>query len=125
MNNENENQNEFDIIDNQFQLNPAHIEVLLDRLDEKDDHWKYNCYNQSVYKIGLGWTFKTEEIYGGCEGDGSEYWLVFKLTDPNGVATYWNIPGFYESYNGGELEFNNVFQVEPAEKVIRVWNQKQ
>lgn len=66
-------------------------------------------------------TLKVEEVFGGSEGDGEEYYIVFSAT--SGAETkYFKIPGWYQSYHGRELEINNTHEVVPAEKVIRVWN---
>lgn len=71
-------------------------------------------------------TVRVEEISGGYEGAGEEYWMILriteKLTDEKTNVTYWKIPGWYQSFHGSELEISDLFQVYPSEKVIRVWN---
>ena len=66
----------------------------------------------------LGLTFEFEDRYGG-EGQGDEYWSVYKFSDGDEVV-YVKFDGWYASYNGSE--FNEWYWVEPQEKVITVFN---
>lgn len=66
--------------------------------------------------------FDTVEIYGGGEGDGEEYWIVFLVQEVGANNKYYyKVPGWYQSYHGGELEWENIYPVEPVQKVITVW----
>ena len=62
--------------------------------------------------------FQYEDSYGG-EGQGDEYWSVYKFSLGEEVV-YVKFDGWYASYNGSE--FNEWFFVEPQEKVITVFN---
>ena len=64
------------------------------------------------------WTVETEADFGGGEGSGSERYLVFKFTKNGEDPTYWYVPGYYESYNGSEFEFGDMYQCEPYEKMV-------
>lgn len=66
-----------------------------------------------------GITISPEEDFGG-EGEGDEYWTVIKVEDGEEV-TFWQIPGWYSSDYGGELEFGNIFQVKSEKVLIDVW----
>lgn len=66
---------------------------------------------------GLGRLNLVEE-YGG-EGQGEEYWVVFSLTEGN-LNRYFRKPGWYQSYDGGELD-GDLTEVNPVAKVITVW----
>ena len=68
-----------------------------------------------------GHIFVTEEIFGGREGAGEEHWIVFSVEN-NGDKKYFKVPGFYQSYDGAELNWQYTHEVQPGEKVIRVWN---
>jgi hypothetical protein len=62
------------------------------------------------------------ESHGG-EGEGDDYWAVFSLTNASGETTYWKIPGWYQSYQGGTYEYDEVFQVEPEQVMVRQWKE--
>ena len=79
------------------------------------DSWKYF----DAFEIN-GMTISPEDDYGGS-GNGDDFWSVIKVQEPREAATFWKIPGFYSSGYGGELEFENIFQVVPKEKTITVW----
>lgn len=74
-----------------------------------------------TYKCSVeGEEVELEHVHteGGGEGDGEEYWVVIKarlLKNPN-EETLWKIPGFYQSYAGGELDIYDTYQVKPVEK---------
>lgn len=69
----------------------------------------------SVRELGL--TFEFEDCYGG-EGQGDEYWSVYKFSLGEEVV-YVKFDGWYASYNGSE--FSEWYFVEPQEKVITVF----
>jgi hypothetical protein len=62
------------------------------------------------------------EQHGG-EGEGDEYWVVMKATVGEEVS-FWKVPGWYASYHGAELEYDQTFEVEEVDKVIKVWEEK-
>lgn len=70
-----------------------------------------------------GWTFDLEEHFGG-EGDGDSYWCVLSLSIDGEEDTYWKFEGYYQSYNGSEIDFEDPISVERGEKTITVWNKK-
>ena len=80
----------------------------------------------------LSWSKKTltheglsiahKETHGGHEGAGEDHWVVLQVTEiETGNITFWKVPGFYQSYNGAELEIDNIYEVKPVEKTITVW----
>jgi hypothetical protein len=49
-------------------------------------------------------------------------WIILSVTDlETQEESYWKIPGYYSSYDGGTYELNNVHKVKPVEKTIIVW----
>lgn len=77
-------------------------------------------YRGPIEKDGL--LIYTAENYGGGEGDGEEHWIVLSVTDmATNENTFWEIPGWYQSYHGSELEVEDMFQVVPAEKTVTYW----
>ena len=56
----------------------------------------------------------------GGEGEGDDYWFVFKVTEPNGNERIFKRNGWYASYDGGYYE-GPTEEVVEGEKVIRVW----
>lgn len=108
-------------------------ESVREALDESRDYkttWGKGLYNGRIKDIirdektpivfNANFTFELETIHGGGEGDGEEHWLVFSVTDVrDGISkTYWEVPGWYQSYDGGHLEWENVHQVEPVQVLV-------
>ena len=77
-------------------------------------------------EVGSGWSVTLVECKGGGEGDGEEHWLVYKLENAAQAysETYWQVPGWYASYHGAELEWENAYQVESYEKTVIAWRKK-
>ncbi len=61
--------------------------------------------------------FHVVETFGG-EGEGDQYWAVIKLGD-----RYFRKEGWYASHDGGYLD-GDLFEVEPVEKTITVYEVK-
>lgn len=70
------------------------------------------------------YSFNHVETYGGGEGDGEEHWIVFTVNKGEEIVSYWKVPGWYQSYHGGELEWGNIFEVEPVEVTVTQYNKK-
>lgn len=66
-----------------------------------------------------GFKIKQVDQYGG-EGKGDEYWVVFSV-EKDGEKEFWEIPGWYASHNGSELDTGGMFKVEQVEKVVKIW----
>lgn len=73
-------------------------------------------------KVG-DFILSTEKVHGGCEGSGEEHWIVLKV-EHDGKTSFWEIPGWYQSYEGAELEIENIFEVVQKEVVVTVWEKK-
>lgn len=59
------------------------------------------------------------EAYGG-EGQGEQYWFVFKLvTDPQ--ERYFKADGYYASYDGGY--YDDLYEVFPKQVTVTQWEQ--
>lgn len=57
----------------------------------------------------------------GGEGQGDQYFIVWKLTDENGDEYYFRADGYYSSYEGVEWDGAELRQVTPREKTITVY----
>lgn len=102
------------------------IEVI--KMSSNSDNLHY--FNNLKYRVGEygidynplefgdGWTIKCFYRHGGGEGDGSEHYVVLSVTQNDINETFWMIPGYYQSYNGRELELDDIHQVEPYERTI-------
>jgi len=68
--------------------------------------------------------FKYEDSFGG-EGNGDDYWIVFSLhkEEEETLKRFYQVPGWYASHCGGELEISNIFEVKPLQKTITVWTE--
>lgn len=69
-----------------------------------------------------GHKFAHEEQFGG-EGQGDNYWIVFSVANLANASdvVYYQVPGWYQSHNGSELEWDNMFEVKSVQKTINVW----
>lgn len=85
----------------------------------KGETWKYDVAN--IINHDKVFIFENEEVYGGDRGDGEKHWIVFSITEETEKKTYWQIPGYYASYDDAYLNYDEVFQVEPYEKTVRDW----
>lgn len=102
------------------------IEVIKMSDNSANLHYFKNLkYTVGVYGIdytplefGDGWVIKCFYKHGGGEGDGSDHYVVLSVTQNDINETFWLIPGYYESYNGRELELDDIHQVEPYERTI-------
>lgn len=63
---------------------------------------------------------------GGGEGEGEHWHSVIKAESRAvpGTSRYFYIPGYYASYNGTEVEYDGLHEVEPYEKVVIDWKRK-
>lgn len=57
----------------------------------------------------------------GGEGQGDQYFVVWKLTDENGDEYYFRADGYYSSYEGVEWDGAELRQVQPRQKTITVY----
>lgn len=64
---------------------------------------------------GLGAVF-VESNYGG-EGDGDQYWIVFRVELPDGRTRYVRVDGWYQSYSGGEYD-GDPYEVFPVQRQV-------
>lgn len=79
------------------------------------------AYEEYDFIKFLDWTITWEDHYGG-EGQGSEYWVVFKITGPD-TEKYIYLPGYYESYEGAEFFTNEMYEVVKSQKTVDYWKQ--
>lgn len=95
------------------------VRYLIDKLKSNDDNGDWD-YDGTEFDLGGGWIYKCEERFGGHEGAGETHYIVFSLTKEK-VVSYWQIDGYYMSYQGSELD-SEPYQVKQEEKTILVWN---
>jgi len=76
------------------------------------------AHEDETLEFGDGWKIENNYRHGGGEGDGSEHYVVLKVTQNDINETFWMVPGYYESYNGSELELHSLYQVEPYERTV-------
>jgi hypothetical protein len=71
-------------------------------------------------------TLTCVEQVGGGEGSGEHWHSVIKAESRAvpGTSRYFYIPGYYASYNGTEVEYDGLYEVEPYEKVVIDWKVK-
>lgn len=105
----------------------ANLIEVFNMADKKENlkYFKNLKYETSIYDVyytpiefGDGWSIKCQYKHGGGEGDGSEHYIVLSVTRNDANQTFWLVPGYYQSYNGAELELESIHQVEPYEKTV-------
>jgi hypothetical protein len=63
-----------------------------------------------------------EVNYHGARPRGFLSYLMVKYdSDFKNVHSYWKVPGWYNSYHGGKLEWENIHRVKPVEKMVIDW----
>lgn len=73
------------------------------------------------YKGGLTITSEENNRDSGVNG-GQNYWIVLKVQKGSEI-TFWKICGCYYSYENPTLDFDKMIQVEPKEKMVKIWEQ--
>lgn len=81
--------------------------------------WKHNEHPDGL-DTELGRVEYVED-HGGMD-EGSDYWVVIKITDADDGVRFFQRLGYYASYVGGDLDGPTV-EVHPTEKVVTVWEQ--
>lgn len=110
----------YELISEDWELNPENVDNLISLLkSESDGEWKYKNFEA---ELGGGWVFNLEERFGGSEGSGEIHWIVFSLSK-DGQKTFWQIDGYYASYDGAYLD-GDAYEVESAEQVVTIWKKK-
>lgn len=86
----------------------------------------YALYNDETDEIEINASYTIEHLYteGGGEGDGEEHWLVFVIKKHGEIDSYWYVPGYYQSYDGGNLEWNNIYECEPVQVMVTQYQRK-
>ncbi|CPS09911.1 hypothetical protein I3U64_00365 [Mycobacteroides abscessus subsp. abscessus] len=100
-----------------------HIEVSRKRWNDDTREFDPIPESEIEYKHIEGFGhFDVVESFGG-EGEGDQYWFVFKITDDNGEVRYFRRNGWYASFDGGYYD-GPTEEVVAQEKTIIVWVKK-
>jgi len=91
---------------------------------ERDEFVQY--VNEMIRLVYDNFTLTCVEQVGGGEGSGEHWHSVIKAESRAvpGTSRYFYIPGWYASYNGTEIEYSSIYEVEPYEKVVIDWKAK-
>lgn len=73
-------------------------------------------HTSKVVSFPNGWSGQQIHSEGGGEGDGEEYWFVFTLTKDFKDTKYFRLDGWYQSYNGSEVDWDDLYEAIPVEK---------
>lgn len=92
------------------------IEELISEETDNLPHWRYD----DPVEVD-GYTISLEQRFGGSQGAGEEHWIVLRFEKEGEETSFWLIPGWYQSYNGAELEYGDAYRVESYERVVRDW----
>jgi hypothetical protein len=118
-----------DILEN---FNPFKIRDVLMFLEDNKDY----IIDKPRYFDGTGLVYSQGDIlkFGryiieivdqvGGEGEGDHWHSVFKVSEHYKPDRYFYIPGYYASYNGTDIEWDDIYEVEPYEKTVTDWRAK-
>lgn len=70
------------------------------------------------------YTIEVVDQEGGGEGEGEHWHSVIKVSEPFKNDRYFYIPGYYSSYDGTDIEWDEIYEVEPYEKKVIDWRVK-
>jgi hypothetical protein len=76
-------------------------------------------FGDKRYSLPSFGTLSGVEEYGG-EGQGEDYWFIFKVLGPQGNVRFFKRDGWYASYDGGYYD-GPTFEVKPVEKLVTVY----
>lgn len=74
---------------------------------------KYEEVSDVPTELGV---ITTAASHGG-EGQGDDYWVVIRITAPDGSVRFFRQDGWYQSYSGGELD-GDTYEVKPTPKTV-------
>ena len=103
---------------------PTSGKAIYDKLEELGEDYDEILDKYSDGKpidLGNGYQIVHKLTHGGSEGDGEEHWKILEATKDGVLHSYWEVPGWYQSYNGAELNWDEMFQVEPKEQTVIVY----
>lgn len=119
-------------------FDPKNIKKVLDFFEESENCVKYLknatetqlkygidahyfCYDTNNCLEFGDWIVTIVDQKGGGEGNGEHWHCVFKVEKHNELVGHFYIPGYYSSYNGTEIEWDDIYAVEPFEKMVIDW----
>lgn len=101
------------------------------KLDEKlireiktcvnENDLRYNSVTSEKYNVNQDFSISIKEVFGGHEGGGEEHFIVFELFKNDENLGFYKVPGYYTSYNGSELYWNDTYKVNPVEVTNIEW----
>lgn len=107
-----------------FLGNKENCEKYLKNLTERQKKWgidEYSFYDvQDPIQFG-DWLVQVVDQQGDGEGQGEHWHCVFKVEKNGELVGHYYIPGWYQSHNGTEIEWSDIYEVEPYEKVVIDW----
>lgn len=101
-------------------MNQRALIKLVSNNNDLQEFIREGGYGKNKVRTFDGLDFEQVESHGGGEGSGEERWIVFSVVS-EGQKTFWKLPGWYQSYHGSEFNWDEIFEVKSAEKVITVW----
>lgn len=91
-----------------------------DTVSELEEKFTENglIYRCKEILVGNGWKVDLAEKVGGSEGEGETYYLIYRFYKEGSKDKFFKIPGWYQSYHGGELEWHRAKEVFPKQKMV-------
>lgn len=95
-----------------MEINEAITLLLVSRSIQKELFYGYADLDLSGTSIS---SFEEVDSYGG-EGQGEDYWRVYKFVSISNEVAYVKFNGYYTSYDGAD--YRNWFFVEPKQVMV-------
>lgn len=81
------------------------------------EHPDWSEYVTAHELIKQNFNLTLVQVFGGQEGDGSDYWFIIKLD-----GQFFKLPAFYDSYADCSYYWDDVHEVTPKRKTITVYD---
>jgi hypothetical protein len=86
--------------------------------DQGVDFYDLKWGDTSQGNLPNGYTIKHYYTEGGGEGDGEEHWVILEISRDGEHHSFWLAPGWYASYDGGTIDWDEIHQVEKYQKLV-------
>jgi len=85
---------------------------------------RYGSVTSEKYNVNQDFSILMKEVFGGHEGSGEEHFIVFELFKNGESLGFYEVPGYYQSCNGSELYWDDIYKVKPVEVMVIKWKKE-
>ena len=113
-----------DIEAEKLKKNPPKVKPFIDakgRIDMKVLHEHVYTLRSEGCSISLEGGWVVECIENTSESSGSDPHIILEIRNNGNTHSYWKVPGYLSSYDRGEFEWDDIFQVVGTTRQVTVW----